>query len=94
VHARRLQDGVVVPDVALVVDLDEDVPVPLGEYPRDRSVHGARHCLLVDGKAYSWDEVGRMLMTFEGFTLHARVEDSIEIVGGPLLEERDPGIRP
>jgi len=26
-----------------------------------------------------------MLMTFEGFTLHARVEDSIDVVGGPLL---------
>jgi hypothetical protein len=24
-----------------------------------------------------------MLMTFEGFTLHAVVKDSIEIVGGP-----------
>ncbi|MFO7692119.1 MAG: hypothetical protein R6V57_03435 [Vicinamibacterales bacterium] len=29
-------------------------------------------------------------MAFEGFTLHARVEDSIEVVGGPLLETRDP----
>jgi hypothetical protein len=47
-----------------------------------------------DGRPFSWDEVGRMLMTFEGSTLHARVEDSIEIVGGPLLEERDPDIRP
>jgi hypothetical protein len=28
--------------------------------------------------------MGRMLMTFEGFTLLARVEDSIEVVGGPL----------
>jgi len=25
----------------------------------------------------------------EGFTLHARVEDSIEVVGGPLLETPD-----
>ena len=40
---------------------------------------------IVGGKASSWDEVGRMLMTFEGFTLHARVEDSIDVVGGPLL---------
>ena len=29
-----------------------------------------------------------MLMSFEGFTLRAFVGDSIEIVGGPLLEER------
>jgi hypothetical protein len=26
---------------------------------------------------------------FRGFTLHARVEDSIELVGGPLLETPD-----
>jgi len=27
-----------------------------------------------------------MLMTFEGITPHAVVEDSIEVVGGPLAE--------
>jgi hypothetical protein len=27
-----------------------------------------------------------MLMSFEGFTLRAFVDDSIEVVGGPLLE--------
>jgi hypothetical protein len=66
----------------------------VGRIEWDEETDGATPLLVVDGKAYSWDEVGRMLMTFEGFTLHARVEDSIEIVGGPLLEERDPGIRP
>jgi hypothetical protein len=28
-----------------------------------------------------------MLMSFEGFTLRAQIEDSIEVVGGPPLDE-------
>jgi hypothetical protein len=43
--------------------------------------------LIVDGRAFTWDEVGRMLMSFEGFTLRAQIEDSIDVVGGPLLDE-------
>ena len=46
--------------------------------------------LVVDGRVFTWDEVGRMLMSFEGFTLRAVVEDSIEVVGGPLMDEEDP----
>jgi len=38
------------------------------------------------GRALTWDDVGRMLMTFEGFTPHAVVKDSIEVVGGSLAE--------
>jgi len=34
--------------------------------------------LVVDGRSFTWDEVGRMLMTFEGFTLVARIEDTID----------------
>lgn len=37
--------------------------------------------VVIDGKAFSWKEVGRMLMTFEGFTLEARIKDTIELVG-------------
>ena len=36
--------------------------------------------LVVDGKAFTWEQVGRMLMTFEGFTLDAAIDDSIELV--------------
>ena len=61
----------------------------VGRIEWDEETGGAIPLPVVDGRAYSWDEVGRMLMTFEGFTLHARVEDSIEVVGGPLLEGRD-----
>ena len=63
----------------------------VGRIEWDDRTGGRVPALVVDGKAFSWDEVGRMLMTFEGFTLHARVEASIEVVGGPLLQEPDPG---
>jgi hypothetical protein len=48
---------------------------------------GATPLLVADGRPFSWEEAGRMLMTYEGFTLHARIEDSIEVVDGPLAEE-------
>lgn len=62
----------------------------VGRIEWDDRVGGSVPVLVIDGKAFSWDEVGRLLMTFEGFTLHARVEDSIEVVGGPLLENPEP----
>jgi hypothetical protein len=46
--------------------------------------------LVVDGRPYTWDEIGRMLMSFEGFTLRAEIQDRIEVVGGPLLDEDEP----
>jgi hypothetical protein len=45
--------------------------------------------LVIDGRPFTWDQVGRMLMSFEGFTLRAFVSDTIEVVGGPLLETDD-----
>jgi hypothetical protein len=45
--------------------------------------------LVIDGRPFTWDEVGRMLMSFEGFTLRAVVDDTIEVVGGPLLDNDD-----
>jgi hypothetical protein len=32
-----------------------------------------------------------MLETFEGFNLELRVRDSIDVVGGPLLDEEQAG---
>ncbi len=61
----------------------------VGRIEWDDRTEGLVPILVVDGKPFSWDEVGRMLMTFEGFTLHARVEDSVEVVGGPLLGDVD-----
>ncbi|HXW08393.1 MAG TPA: hypothetical protein VD833_24390 [Vicinamibacterales bacterium] len=45
--------------------------------------------LVIDGRPFTWDQVGRMLMSFEGFTLRAFVSDSIEVIGGPLLEKQE-----
>jgi len=37
--------------------------------------------VVIDGKPFTWEQVGHMLMTFEGFTLEARVKDTIEVLG-------------
>lgn len=60
----------------------------VGRIEWDDDTSGETPMLVVDGKAVSWDQFGRMLMTHEGFTLRARVEDSIEVVGGPLAAPR------
>ena len=54
----------------------------------DPETDGARPLVIVDGRTFTWDQIGRMLMTFEGFTLNAIVEDTIEVVGGPLADGR------
>jgi hypothetical protein len=43
--------------------------------------------LVIDGKEFCWEEVGRMLMSFEGFTVDLRIRDTIDVVGGPLLDD-------
>ena len=54
----------------------------------DPETGGALPLLTVDGRTFTWDQIGRMLMTFEGFTLNAIVQDTIEVVGGPLADGR------
>jgi len=54
----------------------------------DPETEGALPLLIVDGRTFTWHQIGRMLMTFEGFTLNAIVEDTIEVVGGPLADGR------
>jgi hypothetical protein len=54
----------------------------------DPETDGGLPLLIVDGRAFTWDQIGRMLMTFEGFTLNAIVQDTIEVVGGPLADGR------
>jgi hypothetical protein len=61
----------------------------VGRIEWDEQEEGRVPLLIVDGKALRWEDVGRLLMSYEGFTLHARVEDSIEVVGGPPLDEPD-----
>lgn len=45
--------------------------------------------IVIDGRPFAWEELGRILMSFEGFTLRAAIEDSIEMVGGPLVDDPD-----
>jgi hypothetical protein len=54
----------------------------------DPETEGALPLLIVDGRPFTWDQIGRMMMTFEGFTLNAIVEDTIEVVGGQLAGGR------
>jgi hypothetical protein len=52
----------------------------VGRIEWDPDTDGAVPLIVIDGKPFSWDQVGRMLMAFEGFTIDARIEDSIEVV--------------
>ena len=56
----------------------------VGRIEWDVKTNGELPLVVIDGKPFTWDQVGRMLMRFEGFTLDARVEDTIEIVGDPI----------
>ena len=55
----------------------------VGRIEWDSDTNGALPLTGIDGKPFTWEQVGRMLMTFEGFTLDARVKDTIDLVGGP-----------
>jgi hypothetical protein len=56
----------------------------VGRIEWDPETNGELPLVVIDGKPFTWDQVGRMLMTFEGFTLDARVEDTIQVVGDPI----------
>ena len=53
----------------------------VGRIEWDPESDGRLPLLVTDGKAFTWEQVGRMLMKFEGFTLDARIKDTIEVVG-------------
>lgn len=53
----------------------------VGRIEWDPDTDGRLPLIVTDGKAFTWEQVGRMLMTFEGFTLEARIKDTIEVVG-------------
>jgi hypothetical protein len=63
----------------------------VGRIEWDRDTDGATPLLIVDGRPFTWEEVGRMLMSFEGFTLDARIEESIEVVGDGLQSDSRRG---
>ena len=61
----------------------------VGRITWDADRAGEVPLLVIDGRTFSWNQVGRMLMAFEGFTLRAFVSDSIEVIGGPLLDQEE-----
>jgi hypothetical protein len=56
----------------------------VGRIEWDSDTNGALPMIVIDGKPFTWEQVGRMLMTFEGFTLIAQIEDTIEVVDGSV----------
>ena len=49
-----------------------------GQIEWDDEENGRVPRLVVDGTGYSWDKLGRMLMSFEGFRLKMEVYDKSE----------------
>jgi len=49
-----------------------------GQIEWDEEEQGRVPRLVVDGKGYSWDEIGRMLVSFEGFRVKIEVYDKSE----------------
>ena len=56
----------------------------VGRIEWDPETNGWLPLIVIDGKPFTWEQVGRMLMTFEGFTLDARIEDTVQVVGDPI----------
>jgi hypothetical protein len=56
-----------------------------GRIERDETREGRTPMLVIDARTFTWDEVGRMLMTFKGFTLNARIEER----SSPTTSTRD-----
>jgi hypothetical protein len=45
--------------------------------------------VVIDGKAFTCDQVGYMLMTFDGLPLGAQIRDTIEVIGQePSISQR------
>ena len=40
---------------------------------------------MVDGKTFTWDQVGKMLMTYEGFVVEMKILDQIEVIDDRLV---------
>jgi len=59
------------------IDLDTGVA---GRIAWDERFDGEIPLLIVDGKPYSWEAVGRMLMTFEGFNFRLTIHDPTDEV--------------
>jgi hypothetical protein len=57
-----------------------------GRIEWDPDSDGRLPLVVIDGKTFTWEQLGHMLMTFEGFTLEAQIKDTIELVGESTSE--------
>jgi len=62
----------------------------VGRIESDRELGPQVPCIVVDGQELSWDEFGRMLMTFEGWRMELRIRDYIEVVTADAGAKGDP----
>lgn len=69
-HTRRGRFGRQLTDAATLTGRIESTPSTDHQIPT----------LVVDGEELSWNEVGRMLMTYEGFVVEVKIRDYLEIV--------------
>jgi hypothetical protein len=56
-----------------------------GRIEWDDARDGQVPCVVVDGRTFTWDQVGKMLMAYEGFVVEMKVRDHIEIVDDRVL---------
>lgn len=71
---RHIEDGDLGPQIAR----SGQSWVVRGQIDWDADEGGRVPRLVVDGKSYTWDEIGRMLMAFEGFQVKMEVYDKSE----------------
>lgn len=55
-----------------------------GRIEWDDATNGEVPLLVIDGETFTWDQVGKMLMTYEGFVVEMKVRGHIETVSAPL----------
>jgi hypothetical protein len=59
------------------LSLTDDLKVR-GRFEWDNETDGELPLLVIDGKAVTWDEFGRILMTFEGWQFKIEIYDPSE----------------
>lgn len=67
------------------IELDQTVT---GRIEADLESDPRLPIVVIDGREFGWEQLGHMLMTYEGFNLELRVRHSIDVGGGPLLDEK------
>lgn len=55
-----------------------------GRIEWDDAKNGESPRLVIDGETFTWDQVGKMLMAYEGFVVEMEVRDRIETVSNLL----------